>query len=278
MTLPLQPSGRMLVLAPDRNSPSPKHPKRRDFDHAFKPAAEALQREYSAHVEYIEVPTVDPDTLTVEPGEKQRVFEAAAKTCLRLISEQRPVHLVFLCHGWSTGVQLGFRSAREVGDDARHFTELLELLGEQKTQGLRSVCLFACSAGDEPGSAKTSPGTGDHSLADAIRDGTGLPVIAHWTTGHCTRNADLIAFDASPVPLIGGTAITRTIRGNDGKVRLNPLHRNAVKLLSAGTLKKPNLAGLRPPKGDVRPAWLSLALATSYHDLQALLSQEPAAA
>jgi hypothetical protein len=249
VTLPLQPKGRVLVLAPDRNSP-PK----RDFDLMFKPSAAAMERDLGATVVHVPVPTVDPKTLKITSADKQRGFESAARICLDRIEELRPAHLVFCCHGWSTGIQLGFRSAKQLGNDAHHFAELVGRLHELRAMGiLRSVCLLACSTGDEPASAKESPGTGDHSLADTIRDATGAPVVAHWTAGPATTNPDLIVFDASAAPLIGGTAIQRR----------TALYRNGLALLKSKA----------PPKGDVRRAWVSLPLVTSYAELQALLSQ-----
>lgn len=255
MTLPLQPRGRVLVLAPDRDSP-PK----RDWTGAFRPAGQLLERHLGATVVSVPVPTVDPSTLTIAAGAKQAGFEGAARVSLAAIERYSPAHLVMLCHGWATGLQLGFRSAKQRGRDRENIEALLELLAELRASGiLRSVCLFACSAGDEPASGKSSPGTGDGSIADLIRDRTGAPVVAHWTVGHATRNPDLIVFDAGTAPLIGGTAVQRS----------TPLYRNAVRLLCGTGAQK-------APRGDVRPAWTSLPLVTSWAEMHELLSQAAA--
>lgn len=231
--------GPVLVLLPDRNSP-PKH----DYTGAFRPASRELAKR-GAIVREIAVPVVDAATLTISGAAKQRGFERAADLCMDAIGEVQPAHLVFLCHGWSTGLQLGFRSKKQKGEDSRNFRALLDLLYDQRSAGtLHSVCMLACSAGDEPASAKSSPGTGDNSIADAIRDFCGVPVVAHWTVGHAVHNPDLICFDASEVPLVGGTAIVRGTK----------LYRNARRLL----------------RGD---AWTSLPCVTSYVEMQALLSQ-----
>ncbi len=254
--LPLRPRGSVLVLAPDRDSPG-----QRDVTGAFRPAAEAMRRELGATVVYVPAPGVDGEGRTVTGAAKQRAFELAARTCLEAI-DACPAHLVFCCHGWSSGLQLGFRLSKQRGADAANLEALRRALRAQRGAGtLHSICLFACSSGDEPGSDQGSPGTGDRSLADTIRDGVGVPVLAHWSVGHATRNPDLVLFEASDVPLIGGTVVQRR----------TPLYRNAVKLL---TSRPPS--GSKPPQGDVRSAWLSLPLVTSYIELQALLSQRPA--
>lgn len=250
MTLPLQPRGRVVVFTPDRNSP-PKQ----DYTGAFKPCGELLAKHLIATVVPIPVPTVDPSSLTIAPGAKQAGFERAGRIVVQAIERYRPAHLVMLCHGWSTGLQLGFRSKKQRGRDAENLDALLDRLVDLRLEGvLKSVCLFACSAGDEPGSEDSSPGTGDGSFADLIRDQTGAPVLAHWTVGHATRNPDLIFFD-SPSG-VGGKAVMRG----------TPLYRNTVKLITGAGAKK-------TPLRDVRPVWTSLPLVTSWADLEELLSQ-----
>lgn len=195
----------ILILMPDRNSP-PKN----DYTGAFLPVSRALVKHYPGRVVVVKVPVpvVDPRTLTISGPTKQAGFEQAAAVCLDAIDTHKSAHIVFLCHGWSGGLQLGFRNTKQKKGDASNFDLLCDLLRSQRP-ALRSVTLFACSAGDEPESKKSSPGTGDNSFADILRDRSGVPVLAHWTAGHTTRNPDLIYFDASDVPVKGGFAVTR---------------------------------------------------------------------
>lgn len=258
---------RILILIPDRNSP-PKN----DFTGAFLPEANALQKAYGAQckVVRIAVPVVNPKTLTIAPGEKQNGFHRAARATLDAIRSGSWSRIVFMCHGWDAGFQLGFRLTRQKGSDAANLRDLVEALRAQRAfdPGLRSITLFACSAGDEPASEKSSPGTGDNSIADYLRDQVGCTVIAHWTTGHATRNPDLITFNASPVPLVGGVAYPE--RGKQS-------YRNTVRLLTNTKDRVRKVApGSMPPKGHTRLAFASIPLCNNVQDLQTLLSSEPA--
>ena len=116
-----------------------------------------------------------------------------------------------------------------------------------------------------PGS---SPGTGDGSIADAIRDRSGVAVAAHVTVGHATRNPNLILFEAAAAHLIGGTRMP---------VPGTALFKHASRLL--GVKKDPRTGKLlsdRPPRGHKRPAFASVPLCRTAVELQALLSAEPA--
>lgn len=147
---------------------------------------------------------------------------------------------MFLCHGWATGLQLGFCTRK----------------------------LFACSAGDAPGSAKHDAGGGSGSLPWELAAATRVPILAHWTPGHATRNPDLIRFSPGAVGAAGlpGELVAR--RGSSA-------YQRAAALLT-GT--KPS--GKLPPVGHTRPAWASLPLRTSLGDVRALLAarREPGAA
>jgi hypothetical protein len=258
----LDSSASVLVLTPSANS------HRRDFDNVFKPESELLARCYrSAHCQIVRVPVapVDPRTLKVLAG--QRAFEGAARAVLEALGNGvRWSHVIMLCHGWSTGLQLGFRSGRQRGRDAEHLRALCDTL---KGLAPRSITLFACSAGADPHSPLSSPGSGDGSLADRLRDEVGVPVLAHATVGHATRNPNLILFEAGSVPLLGG-------------VRMPEPGTALFKHVAAGLLgvKKDPRSGRMlsdlPPLGHSRPVFASLPLCRSTLDLQALLSSEPA--
>ncbi len=258
---------RILILIPDRDSPPKK-----DYTHVFLPEARGLARAYAgqAEVVQVQVPTVDPKTLTIPPGSKRQGFAEAARQTLAAIGRGSWTRIVFMCHGWDAGFQLGFRMTKQTTDDKANLAALIIALNRQRafSPQLRTITLFACSAGDEPASSKSSPGTGDNSIADYIRDQVGCAVIAHWTTGHATRNSDLIFFDGSSVPLVGGVPFPP--RGSSA-------YRNTLRLLTNAKDKKTNLAsGSLPPKGHSRPAFASIPLCNSVHDLQTLLSSEPA--
>jgi hypothetical protein len=259
MTEPVLASNeRILLLTPDRNSPPKK-----DYTGAFKPEALLLAKAYKAvsvSIVEVPVPVVDPTSLTIGSSDKQRGFEEAAAKTIAAVGSGKWTRIVMLCHGWATGIQFGFRTTKQRGRDAANLEALIAVC---RASPLQSITLFACSAGDEPASEKTSPGTGDNSFADYLRDALGCFVISHWSVGHSTRNPDLISFAPSPgkSPMLGGVAWPE---------RGTAAYRNAVKLLN------PKLGGNRPPKGHTRPAFASIPLCCSVEELQALLSAEPA--
>lgn len=248
---------RVLVLLPDRDSP-PK----RDYSGAFRPAAVALlQHLRPAHVELAEVPvpTVDPVRLTITGAEKQRGYEDAARKTCEAIERGGWTRVVLLCHGWSTGLQLGIRMAKQRGGDGAHLVRFVDALTALTP---RSITLFACSAGDAPGSSKSVHNNGKGSLAEYLCGQVGVPVLAHWTAGHATRNPDLIHF--SPEQFHGRA------RGEVVAERGTQAYRRARALLTAGAS-----TGKLPPRGHTRPAWASLVLTTSVEDVRALLASEP---
>lgn len=257
----LGPEERILILTPSANA------HRQDFAGAFKPESLTLEKIYGgqATIERVPVASIDPATLRVHAD--QRTFEGAAQAVLAKISDGTPwTRIVLLCHGWATGLQLGFRTGKRRGKDLKHWEQLIAALKDLPS--LKSVTLFACSAGKEPLSKTTSPGTGDNSLADLLRDQCGVTVIAHTTAGHATRNPDLIVFERSAVPVLGGIVPC---------ARKSEVYRNAIRLLSL----KPNpttrrAPGRTPPQGHSRVAFASIPLCESASELHALLSSPPA--
>lgn len=258
-------SQRILILLPDRDSPPSK-----DHRNVFLPEASGLKKTYESEGAFvgmvqIPVPTVDPRTLTISSAAKQLAFEAAARASISAILREPWDRIVILCHGWNSGLQLGFRIRKQKGKDKENMDSFI---GALRQSAPKTVTLFACSAGDEPASQESSPGTGDGSIGDYIRDSVGCTVIAHWTVGHATRNPDLIVFNASPDPVIGG--IAWPARGTSA-------YRNAARLL---TQKKDAKSGKAPgqsaPKGGTRLAFTSIPLCNSVADLQSLLSMPPA--
>lgn len=251
---------RALVLLPDRDSP-PK----RDWAGAFRPAAIALQQHLRpgfVDVVQVPVPTVDPVRLTITGAEKQKGFEVAARATCQAIERGGYTRIVLLCHGWSTGLQLGIRASKQRGGDAAHLTRFVRAISACAP---RSVTLFACSAGDAPGSSKDAHNDGDGSLAEWLSGTCHVPILAHWTAGHATRNPDLIFFTPE-------AAITTVSSGEVVAPRGTPEYRRARALLTSGAS-----SGKRPPVGHTRPAWASLVLCSTLGEVRALLASEPAA-
>jgi hypothetical protein len=89
---------------------------------------------------------------------------------------ESPYTVAFFCHGWSSGIQAGFRK----NDD-------LACL-----RGATHVLLFACSCA-------TGKNNGENSFAKHLRDATAAEVWAHATRGHTTRNPHVIVFEADSV-------------------------------------------------------------------------------
>src|SRR5689334_225202 len=103
---------RVLVLTPDRDSGhlrpggKPMH----DFGNVFAPESKLLAR-FLAPAVIVRVATPEVDaSLVVEDAKKQRAFESAARDTLRALGEADWTRVIVLCHGWPTGIQLGFRS------------------------------------------------------------------------------------------------------------------------------------------------------------------------
>jgi hypothetical protein len=253
----LEPSDKILILIPDANS------HRRDFEHVFLPEAQALSRHYgrgACKVVRVPVAPVDPRTLIVQAG--QQAFLAAGRAVLAALRDGTPwTHVVFMCHGWATGLQLGFRSGKQRRGDRENMSALVAAL---RALPLKVITLYACSAGSDPASSRSSPGSGDDSFADTLRDATGVTVIAHVTVGHATRNPHLIVFEANSAPVLGGIRLPEPG---------SKLFKNAVRLLSNRKPRKGVRAtGDRAPRGHGRPVFASIPLCRSALDLQALLS------
>jgi len=110
--------------------------------------------------------------------------------------------VAFFCHGWSRGIQLGFTTAlakplaKLIWESCGHNAEVV-------------VVLYCCSTGGDRDTKRNSPGTGDGSFADKLRDelctlGAVLcRVVAHTTVAHTTRNPFAIFMDGMGTPFGG---------------------------------------------------------------------------
>lgn len=107
--------------------------------------------------------------------------------------------LAIFSHGWRTGTQwggaVGYADAIAIAVSAMAAADIV-------------IALYACSAGEDvnesahPGHHENTPGAGDGSFADALRDkilahGKRPRILAHATVGHAYRNPYVRVFDAS---------------------------------------------------------------------------------
>lgn len=257
MTEPvLSSTARVLILTPDTNSAL------RDFDRVFKPESEKLRAAYgdACTVERIPVAPVDRFTLKVQADQAR--FERAAKATLAKITDGTPwTHIIMVCHGWTTGIQLGFRTKKHDGNDAQHWQQLVAAL---KMPSLQVLTLYACSTGRDPSAPDQQPfkGVGSNSFADLLRDATGIAIIAHTTKGHATTNPNLIVFERG-----GGPGS----RGELPAPKFSQAYRNAVTLLKGRPLTPKKRDRPKPPQGHSRLAVASIPLCQTSKELEALL-------
>jgi hypothetical protein len=183
----------VLILTPDRNE------KRADFTGAFRPEANKFADLHG-------VPRDQIHRIDVSKPMKDRAAQS-----LKLIESYTPRVLAVFCHGYSTGIQIGFRNPKKTKRKRGHFTpsrtdranfaSLISTLSEHDNV---CVALYCCSTGDDPdGDADTAPGSGDDSFADLLRDelckagSRTCRVFAHVTAGHTTRNPHVKFYDGN---------------------------------------------------------------------------------
>src|SRR5574342_787909 len=179
----------MLVLRPAHNTPGKK-----DVTGAFAPEAERFLQ--AVCLPGSAIFSVDNrKAFAKRRAEVASIFENAT-----LNMPDTYDGVAFLCHGWSSGVQLGYANK-----DVLALAQAVTALCEQRARHLR-VVLYCCSTGDDPRSAKSSPGTGDNSFADLLRDALcreiseqGITpehrVVAHTTVAHATKSPHVRFFD-----------------------------------------------------------------------------------
>lgn len=155
-----------LIVTPDRDQ-TPG-----DWSGAFAVEAQRLRREIYPGAARLSV------NLDGSPrAQRVQLLDALAK------AEQLQL-LAILCHGWRTGLQIGWSQ--------QDLPQLADALAAAAAPDL-VVVLYACSTAKD---APDSPGTaGDGGFADVLRDALAqkLPawrgwVDAHDRAGHCCRN------------------------------------------------------------------------------------------
>lgn len=186
-----------LIVTPDRNHHG------NDWSGAFKPEAERLVKIHGLH------PTTSRLSISLDGNNHQRrkqLQDALVHNHIHATNHSRSVPVgtgwvVFLCHGWASGIQVGW------GLD--NLPALAETLATVAAPTLK-VTLYACSTAEsygdntpdppmpEPHTIVNYPG-GDGGFADILRDclsksfsqrgiaWTGW-VDAHDRKGHCTSN------------------------------------------------------------------------------------------
>jgi hypothetical protein len=158
---------RHLLLLPDRNTPPDN-----DYTGAFKPEALRCAKYWRSQGDDVVVHEID-----VSAKRPERRAQA-----LELIAKHGPINrLAFFCHGWSTGVQLGF----EIGDG---LSMLVASLAAHSPHVVK-VALYCCSTGRSKGPVGDG---GDGSFADRLRDGLvaagkTASVFGHTAAGHTTQ-------------------------------------------------------------------------------------------
>jgi hypothetical protein len=180
-----------LVLLPDRDHLGC------DYSRAFRPEADHLVDLYHLSADTC----VEIDVSQDLAARRRQVVEA-----IRRASLDRPLDLVaLLCHGWRTGVQLGFALPQ--------VPALAAALATAGTVQL-SVVLYACSTAQESGSPAGTAGEGgfadllwDCLCRSVTREGspaTACHVDAHSCAGDCTSNPFVRRMQGAVIPQTGG--------------------------------------------------------------------------
>ena len=177
---------RMLILRAGFNSHGKK-----DVTWAFKPEAERFLKA---------VCTKDSRIIAIDnrQGFAKRQVDVLTEMGKADEHERWYDGVAFFCHGWKTGIQLGFKN-RDVALLADRIYDLCE-------HSFPYVPLYCCSTGGDVKTKKSSPGTGDNSFADLLRDAlcariaeadfAPYPrVFAHETVAHTTKNPRVRVFD-----------------------------------------------------------------------------------
>ncbi|MCP4605978.1 MAG: N-acetylmuramidase family protein [Proteobacteria bacterium] len=174
------------------------HPKhnaegRRDVSGAFRPECLEFMKIHGRSKEDIYI--ID----------NSRPLWARANQVLKILKQHEGKYLeavAFFCHGWQTGMQLGFRK--------NNVDKLAKAIYKTCQSSVMDVPLYLCSTGGGTGSGATS-------FADALRDALCVEgaafcrVMAHSTVAHTTKNPDALFFEGmgSPVGGIGGYEVVK---------------------------------------------------------------------
>lgn len=194
-------SKRGVCLLPDRNTGTKK-----DWSGAFRP--EALHFAKFAGID-AKKNLVQVNLRLPKPKMREVVENAivAART-----GYGAPLDCVaFFCHGYSTGIQLGY-STKEGIDQVR---KLASVIAANSTKNV-VVNLYACSTAS---SANKRSMDGDGGFADLLRDelcragAVDCRVVGHITAGHATLNPQVRIFDGNGISSGGAGGVEVARRG-----------------------------------------------------------------
>lgn len=178
-----------LIFTPDRNS------KLKDFSGAFEPESIKFAALHGADADDI----VRVRLSGTNDQQREQILVA--------LRSHPPADIVaFFCHGWQTGIQLGFKTLH-VGELAKAIVygslQPSEVIGHESHERLPRVALYACSTGG-------GPGGGDGGFADTLRDAmcklgaVNCRVDAHDRKGHSTQNPYVRRYEGGGSS-VGGT-------------------------------------------------------------------------
>lgn len=175
---------RPLIFIPAHNSEGKK-----DVTGAFRPEAVGLDEHYGSCAIY----SID-NTL---PMPKRRA------QVLRWMEHEKGEFdsVVFFCHGWQDGIQLGF-TRKTVGGLVKAISDNISAWDNLEGGEGPLIALYCCSTGEDPqDDPLEAAGTGDDSFADKLRDAlcadgwVHCRVVAHTTAGHTTQNPNVLFMD-----------------------------------------------------------------------------------
>lgn len=158
------------VLTPDRNTSS------NDFTGAFQPESQRYASHFRDAGETVTVSTV--------PISAQRHTMRESVNLLLSRASGQIDTLVFMCHGWPDGIQLGYHR-----EDCASLAQTIAATCAESPL----IVLYCCSTGSD-----VLGGAGS-SFAGVLRDqcralGRYATVFAHTTAGHTTRNPNIRLF------------------------------------------------------------------------------------
>lgn len=167
---------RALIVTPDRNH------RGSDWSGAFAVEAARLCQLYGLAPSEVR--------LSVNIGNPPATQRAQL---LQALGERQDLDLVaILCHGWRTGLQIGW--------GRKDVDVLAQALAESGAAGLK-VVLYACSTAADGEGQEPGAGAGEGSFADALRDALARTwpawagwVDAHDRAGHCCSNPFVVRF------------------------------------------------------------------------------------
>ena len=135
-----------LIIAPASDSGG-KHP--HDATGAFQPGAFAFAKHFGLGKPFLF------DNTKAPPARFKQVVGAVK-------AASKPIDvLAYFGHGVRKGCQMGVTV-----DNASDFTKALAAVAADRL----TVCLYACSTGEDDGTHTAGPGAGNGSLADTLRD------------------------------------------------------------------------------------------------------------